>query len=390
MQPRKYGEADYTWSQLDVACRFCCSADGKDMVALASSPEHLLEICNVVLRLLAVSVVHALIIDEWSCHDGELNNAFALAYLIEHCQSLKVLSLTTLTIDEDHCRDLGAYSRLDFEIVLHCCTIMDAGANALAEVLGCNQGPTKLDRCRIDNVVLANGLRGNSRLNILKPRFSNNPDVSKREVLAIADALQENKGLDELNLMCYCIRVSDEMWGAICDSLKTHPTLQILNLRAMGWTDPLAPAVLQSRMQALVDMLKVSTIHTIHVDAHYNKHELFRESVNPYLETNRFRPRVRAIQKTRPIPHPAKVLGRALRAVRTDANCFWMLLSGNAEVAFLSRTTTIAAAAANIPASATAAATSTENVPSVPATASTAAASNVVAPAAGQRRKACP
>jgi hypothetical protein len=34
-----------------------------------------------------------------------------------------------------------------------------AGANALAEVLGRNQGPTKLDQCNIDHVVLAHGLR---------------------------------------------------------------------------------------------------------------------------------------------------------------------------------------------------------------------------------------
>jgi hypothetical protein len=73
------------------------------------------------------------------------------------------------------------------------------------------------------------------------------------------------------------------------------------------------------------------------------------------FETNQLRPRVRAIQITRPIPHRAGVLGRALLAVRSDANSFWMLLTGNAEVAFPPRTATIAVAA-SLPTSTTAAA----------------------------------
>jgi hypothetical protein len=90
-----------------------------------------------------------------------------------------------------------------------------------------------------------------------------------------------------------------------------------------------------------VDMLKVNmSIHTIRIAWYYSKHELFRGSVIPYLEMNRLRPRVRAIQKARPVSYRAKVLGRALIATRTDANSFWMLLSGNAEVAFSSTAAT--------------------------------------------------
>jgi hypothetical protein len=77
-----------------------------------------------------------------------------------------------------------------------------------------------------------------------------------------------------------------------------------------------------------------------------------RESVIPYLETNRFRPRLLAIQKTRPNAYRAKVLGRALLAASTDVNRFWMLLSGNAEVV-LSSTTATPTPAANLPTPAT-------------------------------------
>jgi hypothetical protein len=113
-----------------------------------------------------------------------------------------------------------------------------------------------------------------------------------------------------------------------------------------------------------VGMLKVNTsIHTIHVDP---RHYLYWRSGTPHLETNRFRPRARAIQKTRPITYRAKVLGRALLSARTDVNKFWMLLSGNAEVAFPSGTTTIATAdLSDTPT--TDAATSTANVAAVAA-----------------------
>jgi hypothetical protein len=89
--------------------------------------------------------------------------------------------------------------------------------------------------------------------------------------------------------------------------------------------------VLKSWIQALFDVLEVNmTIDTVHRSPCYSPHELFRGSVVIHLETNRLRPRVRAIQKARPLAHRAKVLGRAFLFARTDAN--------NAEVAFPSTT----------------------------------------------------
>jgi hypothetical protein len=159
------------------------------------------------------------------------------------------------------------------------------------------------------------------------------------------------------------------MWNAICGSLETHPTLQVLHLWARRRGAPfLTPAVLKSRVQALVDMMKVNiSMHTLHLfERSYTEHELYRESVIPYLETNRLRPHVRAIQKTRPTAYRAKVLRRALFTFCMNSNAFWMLLSGNAEVAFPSRATTIVAAP-NPPTAGTAVATSTANVADVAA-----------------------
>jgi hypothetical protein len=70
---------------------------------------------------------------------------------------------------ENHCRVLGTYSRPGLKIELSYCRIAGAASEALAEVLGRNQGPTKLDHCETDNSVLANGLRGNICLKKLDP-----------------------------------------------------------------------------------------------------------------------------------------------------------------------------------------------------------------------------
>jgi hypothetical protein len=334
--------------------RISFDVDGRNMYAVAHrSLEHLLEICFVVIRLLAASVVHSVNIQHYCSREGVFINAPALAYLMEQCKSLKILSLTDLEMDESHSRVLGSYSRPDLEITLDRCRITRAGTSALAEVLRSNQGPTKLDSCYIDNSVLATGLRGNSRLKSFRPQRSNNRDADNQELLAIAAALKENKGLVDLDLSYLRSgpfwEINEASWHVVCDSLKTHPTLQVLNLytmRPFGEASPY-PALLESPIQTLLDMMKVNkSIHTIRPpNRHYSEHELYRKLVVPYLEMNQLRPRVHAIQKACPIAYRAKVLGRALLAVRTDANSFWMLLSGNAEVAFPSTTATTTATA---------------------------------------------
>jgi hypothetical protein len=184
--------------------------------------------------------------------------------------------------------------------------------------------------------------------------------------------------------------VSDETWSAICDSLKTHPTLEVLDLRVYFMNTTTAPAVITSRMQALLNMLKVNTsIYTLHLHDRYAEHELYRESIVPYLATNRLRPRVRAIQKSRPFGYRAKVLGQALLGARTNPNRFWILLSGNPEVvAFPSTTATTITSAAVSLRPATPATTTNAAVLVTVATRSTASTTNaapIAAPVAATR-----
>jgi hypothetical protein len=294
-------------------------------------------------------------------------------------------------LDENQIRVLIAYSRPDLEIDLKYCRIEGTVAEALAEVLGRNQGPTKVNFCKVDNFVLADGLRGNSRLKNLVLCLSSSLEVGNQQVLAYSRALSENRGLVILDLT-YDPRMSNEAWDAVCGSLRTHPTLEVLYLRANFGFSYLpaiwARDVITSRVKALLDMMKTNlSIHTIDLAYQYSKTELFRESVIPYLETNRFRPRLLAIQKTRPIPYRAKVLGRALLAVQTDPNWFWMLLSGNDEVAFPSTTMTIAAAA-SVPTPTTTSAIAAAGGATTPLATGPHAAKKFE-PAASRKRKTC-
>jgi hypothetical protein len=151
----------------------------------------------------------------------------------------------------------------------------------LAEVLRRNQGPTQLDHCVIDNLVLADGLSGNSSMKSLKLIISSNREVANREVLTIADALNENKGLIDLDIIQDEFRLNDETWGAIFHSLKAYPTLEVLDLNGGAFANhTIGPAALNSRIEALVDMMKVKiSIHTIRLHPRYSQHELFRGSV---------------------------------------------------------------------------------------------------------------
>jgi hypothetical protein len=69
---RKDERVDCWVHQLAGPRSFCFSADGKDIyaLALARSHEALLEICDVVVRLLAASVVQSVVINNWRYLDG--------------------------------------------------------------------------------------------------------------------------------------------------------------------------------------------------------------------------------------------------------------------------------------------------------------------------------
>jgi hypothetical protein len=115
--------------------------------------------CDAIVRLVPASVVHSASFLSKLGYSFyvRLINASTLANLMEPCQSLKVLSFERLKMDEHHCHVLGCYSTPGLEIVLMDCVIMGSGASNVAQVLGHNRGPTKLNICNTDNLDLADG-----------------------------------------------------------------------------------------------------------------------------------------------------------------------------------------------------------------------------------------
>jgi hypothetical protein len=89
--------------------------------------------------------VYELTLENLGSDEEVLFNAPSLAYLVEPRQNPKTLRMVKLvSIDEDNFRVLVALSRLGLKIEVVNCRIAGAITSAvLAEILGCNQGPTK-------------------------------------------------------------------------------------------------------------------------------------------------------------------------------------------------------------------------------------------------------
>jgi hypothetical protein len=82
----------------------------------------------------------------------------------------------------------------------------------------------------------------------------------------------------------------------------------------------------------LSEMVKQNTVlQTIHLSVDERDEQIYTEEIHPYLETNRYMPRVLAVKKTFERPFREKVLGRALYCVRSNPNLVWMFLSENVD-----------------------------------------------------------
>jgi hypothetical protein len=241
-------------------CRFLFNVNGKNIVALARSYAALTEIVDVVCRLLIASAIEVSKLELRFVPDEVVFDTPNFVDLLEQCQNLKALTLENITLDERHCSVLENFSEPGLEVELKSCRILGAGAEVLSEVLRRDKGPTKVNCCDIDSLVLANGLCGNSRLKSLTHHIARDQGL-----FPFTRAFRENKGLVDVELQ-HDLWMIDETWIAVCDSLKTHPTLQVLRLISGHIEPQLQPARLNSRIQALVDMLKVNmSIVEIHL-----------------------------------------------------------------------------------------------------------------------------
>jgi hypothetical protein len=260
----------------------------------------------------------------------------ALSFFFQESRScLRKVSLINMALSEDLCRALATMSRLDVELDMLGCSLADDAAGSFAEWLQSDRGPVRLIDCKIDNQILANSLAGQSRVTMFKAcsRGAYNADMA-----LLFAALANNRGLVVLILRHRPI--SEENWSVLCESLQTHPTLTILDIRGTSPWSPDGDSIGLSdeqkahRTRLLAEMVQQNTVvYTIELSEEQYDQQIYADMIHPYLETNRYRSRVHAIKKAdtslrRPL------LGLALQAesVRNNSNLLWMFLSGNTDV----------------------------------------------------------
>jgi hypothetical protein len=247
------------------------------------------------------------------------------------------VTLAGFTLDEDQCRALAAVSSPGLEINLERCQLApyDYGCREVfIECLQRDRGPTELDRCIVSNRILTSALTGNTR--VVKLRICGKPVPDNAGLGILFRSLPNMRGLLELSL--YEHYIIDTNWHILCESLKMNRTLTCLDLRRNRRWNEARPTITNEqkvhRTRAIAEMLEVNAVlHTIKLSPSQIEQNICRESVNPRLETNRYRPRVLAIKQADNRSRRA-LLGRALQSelVRNQVNILWMFLSENADI----------------------------------------------------------
>jgi hypothetical protein len=324
--------------------------DAKDFKIYSKSTAHATAIFDGIFRLLATSDAASLCL---SCHDGNSlvaspNNSdvsrlylfpvpgpLLSRYLIsQSATNLKTLRLEDMTLDTDHCIALESNDRIDLDIELSNCKITEDGTQAFVESQRRNKGPEKLLNCKMDAAVLAEAVRGNRSLKSLKPCGELDHDqLSPEDFETLAQALRENEGLVTLDIAGQPIL--EESWRIILRAIQDHPSLQVLDLHLTPSSRRMSAAIKTERMLAIVEMLQVNTvILTIHMLLHECDKQVLQDSINPRLQLNLYRLRVRAIKEVAPGVHRSKLVGYALGKVSNNINLLWLILKENADTDF--------------------------------------------------------
>jgi hypothetical protein len=285
-------------------------------------------------RLLATSEERDLHILGCDDEAPPLSGAALSLFFQESRSSLQKVTLRRMALSEDHCLALATMSRLDVEVTISHCRLTDDAAGAFVECLQSDRGLVNLNWCRIDSQIIANALTGDSRVTRLKPCFVDGTDDAEKAILF--RALANNSGLVDLNLGGCSI--SDNNWSVLCESLQAHPTLTTLGLYATTPRSPAGAEIMLSaeqkalRIRLLAEMMQGHTLlQTITLSEGQYDQQIYQETIQPFLETNIYRPRVLAVKKTKDRSFREKILDRAVYSVRNNPNLVWMLLSENVD-----------------------------------------------------------
>jgi hypothetical protein len=290
--------------------------------------------CDFCVHLLATSRENGASIRGFSAVPPPVSGPSLSRFFQESQGNLREFTLLNLVLNEEQIRALATSEPEAMEVILHNCSLSDDNGchAAFEECLHRDRGPTQLISCNIDCHVLAAALEGSSRVTRL--RLINHGTTTDATKGVMFRSLAENRGLVELGLRNYS--TSNENWTIMCESLKEHPTLTSLVLpRSHGHRrNELSDEQKSQKTRLLAEMVRQNTVlHTIHLSERERDEQIYTEDILPYLQTNRYRPRVLGIKKAH-IMIRRNLLGLALRteSVRNKSNLIWMFLSGNQDV----------------------------------------------------------
>jgi hypothetical protein len=296
--------------------------------------------CHILYRLLTTSGA-SMVVSEGTYHPGSVRpdcpfSGIALSQLIEQCPSLTRFYLKDFTLDEEILRALWAGAGTNIEIALENCATNMSGTAALVESLRRNLGPTRILWCNLPIEALADGLRGNDNVKILK--LIRRQPITEDDMRYLVQSLTQNQGLEDLVFGQHAF--SDENWSELCQSIARHPTLECMDVSSQiqmfpGGNErvfPLSATQQTRRAEMLLEMLKVNTVlHDIRMSTQDCNQQILYIEIYPRLVINRYRPRVRAIRTTQDHPLRAKLLGRALYSVNGNPSVIWLFLSNHKE-----------------------------------------------------------
>jgi hypothetical protein len=313
------------------------------------------ETCDCVIRLLTTSEQRDVNFrgSDSDC-DPFISGAALSLFFQESRSCLRKVAFHDMALSADVCHVLATMVQLDVELVLERCGVEDDVSGAFIECLHSDRGPVHLHGCAIGTQVLANALTGDSRVTRLESYFD---DIDDADMAIVFRAFTNNRGLVHLKLECRSI--SNDNWNVLCESLQAHSTLTSLDLRGpTGSSIGLTDEQKTHRARLLAEMVQQNTVlHTIDLfDEHFPHQsydqQIYADMIQPYLETNRYRPHVDAITKA-DISLRRALLGLALQteSVRNKSNLLWMFLSGNPDVVLQSNEEgeQIVEAAASVP-----------------------------------------
>jgi hypothetical protein len=134
--------------------------------------------CDFLVRLLATSEEHDVGIV--GCDVSEppppLSGAGLSLFFQESRGSRRKVTLGIMTLNGDLWHALATMSRLDVEVKIMYCSLVDGAAEAFVECPQSDRGPVELYICDIDNQIIANSLTGSSRVTRFTPNYARTND----------------------------------------------------------------------------------------------------------------------------------------------------------------------------------------------------------------------